>query len=337
MTNLVFYVLMTFLALRLLPDFRVILFCVALMPMALHQAASVSADATIFAVSFLFIAYVFRLAFAREPEKLALRHYLILALLILFLVLSKTMVCTVFLLLLIPASSFPSRRSRWFVLAAYLVLALVCAGIWQHVNAPNMQVQAEERSLRARVGLQPIDVEANVRFMREHPVDLAFVFLRCLANPNFLYFNLQEFVGHLGWQTVQLPDWLVWIYFALLMAAAATQTRSTRFTWLVRGLVLVFVAVAIGNTLAAGWAVETPKVLVEALVAHDPRIETQWAHDPQIYSQGRYWIPFALPMLVLFSTGKTRFNPRYFAAIAAAVVVLASAVALYMVGTTYYL
>jgi hypothetical protein len=39
----------------------------------------------------------------------------------------------------------------------------------------------------------------------------------------------------------------------------------------------------------------------------------------------------------LFSTGRTRLSPLYFALIAAGVAVLASAVALYMVGTTYYL
>ena len=118
MTNLVFYVFLTFLALRLLPDFRIVLFCIALMPMALHQGASVSADSTIMAVSFLFTAYVFRLAFAGDPEKPGIRHYLILTVLIVFLALSKAIICAVFLLFLIPGKSFPSRRSRWLVIAA---------------------------------------------------------------------------------------------------------------------------------------------------------------------------------------------------------------------------
>ena len=320
--NLAFYVWVTFLALRLLPDFRIVLFCAALMPMALHQAASVSADSTIIAVSFLFAAYVFRLAFAKKPEKLGIRRYLILAVLILFLVLSKTMICVVFLLFLIPAESFPGRRSRWLVIAAYFLLAIACAAVWQQVNQPNMQRLAEQRAA------QEIDIAGNVRFMREHPVELAFIFARCAVELRYLFANLRGFVGTLGWLTVQLPSWLVCIYFALLVTAAATQTRATRFSLAVRGLVLVFAAAAVANTLAAAWAVNVPEVVI------DKPLLWEQARVPM---QGRYWIPIAFPMLVLFSTGRTRLSPLYFALIAAGVAVLASAVALYMVGTTYYL
>jgi uncharacterized membrane protein len=322
LTNLVFYVLLTYLALRLLPDFRIVLFCTALMPMALHQAASVSVDSTLFAVSFLFSAYVFHLAFAKEPERLGPRHYVILALLILFLVLTKSMICAVFLLLLIPGASFPSRRSRWLMIAGYFLLAIAGAVLWQHVNEPNMRRQAEERM----AGL--VDVAANMRFMREHPMELAAIFLRSLADLKYFYFNLQEFVGKLGWLAIQLPDWLVCAYAALLLAAAATQTRATRLTPLVRGLVLAFAAAAVANTFAAGWIVETQKPILDT-----PALWPQ----ARAYAQGRYWIPYALPMLVLFSTGRTRFNPRYFAAIAVAIVLLASAVAFYWIGSTYYL
>ncbi len=322
MTNLVFYVWLTFVALRLLPDFRMLLFCVALMPMTLHQAASLSADSTIIAVSFLFTAYVFRLAFAKEPERLGIRHYLILTFLILFLVLSKSMICEVFLLLLIPGESFPSRRGRWLAITAYFVLAMACTAVWQHVNEPNMQRLAEQRAA------QEIDIAGNVRFMREHPVELAFIFARCVADRRYVYANLQGAVGTLGWLAVQLPDWVVWMYFTLMMTAAATQTRVTRFSLLARGLVLLFAGAAVANTLAAGWAVN-----IKRLVIDEPLL---WEHA-RVPLQGRYWIPFIFPILVLFSAGRTWLNPRYFAFIAAGVVVLANAVALYMIQDAYYL
>ena len=77
-----------------------------------------------------------------------------------------------------------------------------------------------------------------------------------------------------------------------------------------------------------GWAVNVPEFVI------DKPLLWEQARVPM---QGRYWIPIAFPMLVLFSTGRTRLSPLYFALIAAGVAVLASAVALYMVGTTYYL
>jgi uncharacterized membrane protein len=272
-------------------------------------------------VSFVFAAYVFRLAFGPAREKLGLRQYLILAVLILFLVLSKTMICAVCLLLLIPAGSFPSGRSLWLAIAGYFLLAIACAVVWQHVNQANMERLAEQRAAHQ------IDVPGNVRFMREHPLALTLIFARCVIGPNFLYGNLQGFVGTLGWLTVQLPGWLVWIYLALLITAAATQTRIAGFTPWVRGSLLLFVAAVIANTLAAGWAVNVPKLFIE-----DPSLWWQ----ARVPLQGRYWIPFAFPMLVCLSTGKTRFSALSFAAIAVGVVVLANAVALYMVAGRYY-
>ena len=322
LTNLACYALLTFLALRLLPDFKIILFCVALMPMALHQAASVSADSTYIAVSFLFAAYVFQLAFAKEAGKLGIGRFLILAALTAFLALTKTAIYMVFLLFLIPGETFPSRRSRWLAIAAFFLLAIGSAAVWQHVNEPNMQRVAEERAARG------IDMAGDWRFVREHPLELALIFVSCMTDQAYLYRNLKGFVGVLGWLSVPLPDWLVWIYFVLLITAAATQTRAATFTLPLRGIVLVFLAAAVGTTLAGGWVLETPKFILSR-----PGV---WGNI-RISIQGRYWIPFAFPMLVLFSTGRTRFNPRYFAVIAAGVVVLASAVALSMVYSTYYI
>ncbi len=96
---------------------------------------------------------------------------------------------------------------------------------------------------------------------------------------------------------------------------------------MMRGLVLLCVAADVANTLATGWVAETPR-----LVLDHPEVWDQF----RVPLQGRYWVPFALPMLVLFSTGRTRLDPRYFALTAAGIVVLASTVALYMVGATYY-
>lgn len=320
MTNLAFYVLATYLALRLLPDFRMLLFCLALMPMSIHQGASASADATTIAAGFLFTAYVFRIAFGEESGKLGARHYLILAALIAFLVLSKSLLCMALLLLLIPGNRFPSQTTRWLAIGGLFLLAIGCEAIWQYVNAPNMARKLEE-SLP-----QGIDVAANIRFMHEHPLTLVLIFARCLMEPPFLSACLHGFVGNLGWLSVQLPDWLLWTYFALLVIAA-TQASVIRLTVVARGVLLVFLAAAVVSTLSVGWIGSMPKPVLDNPVIRDHVL---------IPFQGRYWIPFAFPMFVLFSTSRLRINPRYFSLIAAGVVLLANAVALRMVVGTYY-
>jgi len=321
MTNLFFYAGLTFLALRLLPEFRVALFCVAMIPMALHQAASVSADSTVLAVSFLFTAYVFRLAFGPEPKPLGLREHAILAVLLLFLVLSKTLICSVFLLLLIPAARFSSNRARWLTLAAYFALAIAAAAVWQNVNAANTARLAEQRAL------QDVDPAANTRFLYEHRVAAGLIFARCLDDPHFLYEQLQQFIGKLGWLTIQLPDWLVWIYLALLLAAAISQTRSGPLTGTTRLWLLLFAAAFYGNTLLYGFIGNVAKEFYNHPEA--------WPYF-RVPLQGRYWLPFALPVLLICSTRRTWISPRYFLVAATAIVLLASGVALYLVRLKYY-
>jgi uncharacterized membrane protein len=321
LTNLLFYSGLVFLALRLMPEFRVALLCVALIPMALHQAASVSADSTVLAVSFLFTAYVFRLALSRESRPLGLREHAILTLLILFLVLSKTLICSVFLLLLIPRGRFSSNRARWLTLTAYLALAIAATLGWQNVNAPSNARLAQEREL-----LFNVDTAANIRFLYQHPVEVALIFASCLE-PQYLYEHLQQFVGRLGWLTIQLPDWLVLIYLALLLAAAMSQTRSRPLSGQTRLWLLLFAAAFYGNTLLYGFIGNVPKQFYD-----HPDFWPQY----RVALQGRYLLPFALPVLLICSTRRTWISPRYFLVAATAIVLLASGVALYLVRLKYY-
>ena len=60
--NLLFFVAVLYLALRIAPVCRPVLFCLALMPMTIHQAASASADGPTIASAFLLFAYVLHLA-----------------------------------------------------------------------------------------------------------------------------------------------------------------------------------------------------------------------------------------------------------------------------------
>jgi uncharacterized membrane protein len=327
-TNLAVYLVLTFFALRLLPDFRWILFCVALMPMAMHQAASASADSTGFALTFLLCAYVFRLAFAKQSEMVGARQYVVIGLLILLVVLCKSLLAVVALPLVIPAASFGSPRNRWLAIITFALLAVACVAFWQHVNQANFQRLVEERTMRPKVGLPPIDVPGNIRFLLEHPADAAAIFVRSATDADYVIASVAQMVGRLGWFSLPLPDWLVLVYFALLVTAATTQTRDTNLTWFARSVLLLFVALGVAITLAAGWVFETPKAVLG--------LPSSWERF-RAYSQGRYWIPLAFPALMVLTNSKTRLNPRVFAVIAVAVILIATAVAMQEIETTYYI
>jgi uncharacterized membrane protein len=325
LSNLAFYLLLTFFALRLLPDFRWVLFCVALLPMAMQQAASVSADSAGFALSFLLCAYVFRLAFAQHPEVIGVLQYAVLGTLILLVALSRSMLAVVVLPLVIPTARFGSTRNRWCAIVAYALLGVLSMASWQHVNRANFERLAEQRITRQRMGLPAVDVRANMRFLYEHPWQTASTFFHSITDLHYVHFTSREIVGWLGWLSVPLPRWLVYLYLGLLVLAPVTQTRGTNLDWPQRGLLLLFVAAAAANILAAGWVLETP---LEVL-------NTPW-HQFSVYTQGRYWIPLVFPALVLLTNTRIRRNPRVFAGVAVCIILIATAVAMHAIRATYY-
>lgn len=322
-SNLTVYLALTFLALRLLPDFHWVLFCVALMPMAMHQAASLSADATGFALTFVLCAYIFRLAFAKHDQIMRGTQYLVLGTLILLVALSRSLPAVVFLPLVIPSARFGSPRSRWLAFVVYTLLTGMCMGLWQYVNRANFDRLAEERLMRPTV----VDVRSNIRFLHEHPVETAVIFARTVTNLDYIRVHSAEIVGRFGWLSISLPGWLVCLYLGLLAAAAVTQTGDTDLHWRTRGLLLLFVLAGAASILAAGWVLEEPILIlgVPAFVARS-----------RVLTQGRYWIPLVFPALMLISNTRARLSPRLFAAIAVAVVLVANGVAIHAIRTTYY-
>ena len=116
--NLFAWAALVCLALRIIPVFRWGLFLLALMPMTVHQAASLSADGFVIAISFLYIAFVFNLACAAPGTIVTRRDILLLALLTLLATLAKMNFALLLLLALVPRRLFERRASRLLTLAS---------------------------------------------------------------------------------------------------------------------------------------------------------------------------------------------------------------------------
>ena len=70
LANLIVYVFLSAWAIRLMPGYRLLLAALALMPMSLHQAASLSVDALAISISFVLCAYILKLAFDPETKQI---------------------------------------------------------------------------------------------------------------------------------------------------------------------------------------------------------------------------------------------------------------------------
>ena len=136
-----------------------------------------------------------------------------------------------------------------------------------------------------------------------------------------------EFVGKLGWLTVPLPAWAIGSYCLLLGLAGVCGASEVRLK-AVQRLVLIGVAgLAVISVFVAMWCANTPTSYKE-LVLHGT------GHIPGV--QGRYFIPFAFPVMLALSSRRLGVGSKWLLGLAAVIVLVVNGVALVTIRSTYY-
>ena len=141
-TNLAFYCLCVYVALRRTPVYKELLGITALLPMALHQAASLSYDAFIVALSLLYIASLF---YSREKAGCITRSELLWIAVpgVLLAPTRAVYIVLALLFLLIPKKRFPSSSRR---LVCLVLLLGACACLTFGSQATTLSSLGEDRT-----------------------------------------------------------------------------------------------------------------------------------------------------------------------------------------------
>ena len=319
--GLIAYLAVVWFALGLLPDFQVPVLALALTPMALSEAASASWDGVAYATAFFLCAYILNLAWNPAIQTLQLRHYVILGVTVVLASFCKTDACLSPLLLFVPASKFQGSRRKWVVvLSAILLPALLIAG-WNFLNRENMAIYAQH--LR---DTRQIELTENAQFVSRH---LA-IFFRATAWTIAAGWKelASQFVGKLGWLAVTLPGWCVWLYVILLAATGLTGLTQPRLRIAHRLICLAIAGVGVLSVFFAMWCAEGT-----------PTYRQYILRDAQFIPgiQGRYFIPFAFPLLLAFSIHGLPVNRKRLVVAMALIAALVNAVAIGRTVGTYYL
>jgi len=299
--NLGMYVFFTWLALRLLPDFHVLLFSLALTPMALHQAASASADGLTISSSFLLCAYILRLTRGEGAGVVQRGEHATLAALFALNALCKFNLWIVLMALLIPVARFGSKRKRWLWFAGDVAVSCGAAALWQGLNWHNTLFYADHlRSLE-------ISLSGNLSFVVQHPG----LYVRAVQNTLTVDGALlaRQFIGHLGWLTITLPAWVIAGYWGLLAVVSLTQTSHALLSPRQRWLLLLVVLESGCSLFVLLWMNSTTAGYLSGSILYGTGMVGGL--------QGRYFIPLSFPALLLFSNTRLRLNPRWALAAAA--------------------
>ena len=272
LAGLLSYLSLTWLASRQMPFGKWILLILAVSPMALFQAATLTPDAISNGIGFLFIAGCLRLAQLQEIGWSDVGKFV---LLIFLLFLAKLNLIPLLLLpfLLIPPSRFRAGSLYVFLLAITLVLFLTEVAGWNWVASRNF----------GSLLLTEADPKAQLLYILGHPFAFFQMLLRDLFTNGAVYF--QGWIngyGYYYWMPPQIVAvlYLVSLVAAVLMDSTARQVpQSTRLV-----LILVFVA---------GYIATITSIYLSYASVGAGQVSGV---------QGRYLIPLALPLLLTLAS-----------------------------------
>jgi uncharacterized membrane protein len=137
LAGLLSYLILTWVAIRLMPFGKWLLLVLAVSPTALFQAATITPDAISNGIGFLFIAGCLR---ASKAQAIGRREVggLVFLIFLLFLAKLNLISLILLLLLLIPPSQFAEKRLYIFLLAIIVVFFLVEVVGWNRIASTNL-------------------------------------------------------------------------------------------------------------------------------------------------------------------------------------------------------
>ncbi|MCP3745968.1 DUF2142 domain-containing protein [Paenibacillus sp. A3M_27_13] len=264
--NFVFFVAITYHAIKIIPKLKVLLMLLALMPMTLHQSVSLSPDAITIAVSFIFMAYIMKIKYSYN-EIIRGKDLSILITLACIIGVSKiTYFPLALLVLLIPRDKYSTWR-RYFLFNSSVILgSFAFSVIWVGFT----------RMVKMNFPVEPVNQINNI-------IADPLSFIKLLSLSTFRNDTLySQFFGVFGWLDTPLPLILTIFYFVVLFVVAIQEgdfkkditIKSEIFNFIVSFSPLFIGNILIGLSLYLNW----------------PQPTNQIIHGVQ----GRYYIPLAL-------------------------------------------
>lgn len=274
LANVLVFWLLIYAALRIAPVGRLVMALLALLPMTLTLAASISYDPPVIGLCFLVTALLLRLAQTPAGETVSRAVIGLCCGLAVLLFENKLVYFGLWLLwFLIPAAAFRSRRVQ---IASFLAIVGCGAGghlIWKLL----------EQLVSAQPFAHPDSVyfQQQLSFILSHPWQYFVIFLRSLYDGRVFY--LYGFIGNLGWLDTNFPVCFIALAcVALLAGAALERSPCLPLRFWQRGFMLGTAFLAVALFFTAMYLIWTPlpgRGGVGAPLVNGP--------------QGRYFLPIA--------------------------------------------
>lgn len=269
LSNLLFFVLIIYFAIKIIPFYKMPMMLLALMPMTLSLGGALTSDVVVIGVNFLWVAVLLKLI---VQEKTIDNFQIgILFVLALVLALSKNYFLLIPLIFLLPKSRFKNLSRYLSCVLGTILIAAIGTLMWQNV-IDHIYVDLNSSA----------DAYKQLSFIFLHPFKYLLVMLKTLIvkTPRIII----TMIGVLGWQDTRL-DFLTYIIYPVLILFSTGLENTTEFQfkawqkWLM-GADVIFSIVLIFTTLYLLWSQVNSSIIIGL--------------------NGKYFIPVMMPFLLLF-------------------------------------
>lgn len=270
--NMLFYIMLAWMAVRIVPVNKELMLMIGIMPMSMQQATQLSYDAPVNGLTMVFIAYIFKLM--HEKKQIGWKNVLIItALLVMIAPLKVIYVILGLLLILFSKDQFGSIYDR-------IIKTAIPAGA-----ALLVMVLSRSSDVTRVVNHTSRINNYNIGFMLSHP--LRFAGLIAFNSEELFWTMIKGMIGgSLSGFTVNIPEYLTMAFLIVLLICASAA--EDKIACGVKGTVIMTLTGVLGY------------LAVMTVFAFS---ETQYGSLYIEGIQGRYLIPF-LPVVMYCLCGR---------------------------------
>ena len=278
-SNLLFFTLLCFYAIKTTRYLKWIFTIVLCCPMCIALASSLSADSVLISCCALFFAKILKAV--SNQEYLNQKDIFILMVLSIIIALTKQSFWFLLLLLLIPRSRF---KNNYISNILVILLPPFCLYILWSMYASYIMIP-----------LNNADADSHIAYMYSHPFIFSGLILKTVFNLDVIY----QAIGVLGWKSIYMSKFYYICYIIAIFANIfCTQSSNVDLNYkqkIFSAFIITFNVVLICATTFCFWTYKTTFSYIEL--------------------QGRYLLPLVLPLLVLISSFVRPIYTRHLAII----------------------
>jgi len=278
-SNLIMYCLLIFLAIKILPFYKLPLAVIALMPMSLSVGSAYSSDVMVFGLNFLWTAIILKIVFGKGNTNIKMLSC-ILILLAFFIALTKSYILLIPLCFLITPKKFNSAKIYTATMLGIILSTAAGLLLW-HGLISNIPINMNE-------GIA--NPNNQILFILSHPVSYTIILLKTLIIKLPRLFITM--VGVLGWQDTPLDFCTYILYPIILYISMFCSNIKFELNKFQKSLIILTLITGIIITFTSLYIMWSP--LKNSII---------------LGLNGKYFIPMLLPALLLLK--KIKFNYDY--------------------------